>query len=260
MEYATLQYEREPPVALLRLNRPEKYNALSEQLIGDVVDALDAVDADPAIRGVIVTGHERFFSTGSDLEEGLSVMTLADTFRYHKMQRRLTAAIEGLSKPVVAAISGYCLTGGLELALACDLRIAADNAQFGVTSAKIGSVPGLGGTQRLPRLIGVARAKELLFTADFIDATEADRIGLVNRVTSLDDLLPEARRLIGRFAERAPLSIWLIKRAVGAGMNMDLDSALLFEGSHTALSFPTEDRAEGWRAFLEKRDPSFKGV
>jgi enoyl-CoA hydratase/carnithine racemase len=256
----TVLVERDEPVAVLRLNRPDKHNALSQQLIGEAVELLEALDADPGIRVVILAGNDRAFSTGADLNDGLKVTNLPDTMRYQRHQRRLTETIEALSMPVIAAIGGYCITGGLEVALACDIRIASDNATFGVTSAKIGSVPGLGGTQRLPRLIGQARAKELLFTADFIDAAEADRIGLVNRVTTQEELMPTAMALARRMAERAPLSQWLIKRAVNVGMGMDLESALYFEGQCTALSFPTEDRNEGWRSFLEKRDPVFRGV
>jgi len=212
------------------------------------------------VRGIIIAGSEKFFSTGADLNDGIKVKTLPDTLRYQRHQRGLTEAIERASKPVVAAICGYCLTGGFELALACDLRIAGENAQFGITSAKIGSVAGLGGTQRLPRLVGAGRAKELLFTADFIDAREADRIGLVNRVVPVADVLAEAKRMVSRFAERAPLSVWLMKRAVDVGMNADLETALYFEGQCTALTFATADRQEGWSAFLEKRPARFKGI
>lgn len=260
MTYKTIKVERNGPAGILTLNRPDKLNALSQELIGEVVAALGELDTDDAIRGIIITGSEKAFSTGADLNDGIKMKTLPDTFRYQLHQRRLTEAIERNSKPVVAAVAGYCLTGGFELALACDIRIAAENAQFGITSAKIGSVAGLGGTQRLPRLIGAGRAKELLFTADFIDAREADRIGLLNRVVPLEKLMPEALRLVSRFAERAPLSIWLMKRAVDVGMNVDLESALSFEGHCTALSFTTEDRAEGWDSFLQKRPVRFSGV
>lgn len=260
MAYKTIKVERNGPAGIITLNRPDKLNALSQELIGEVVAALGELDVDEAVRGIVITGSAKAFSTGADLNDGIKMKTLPDTFRYQLHQRRLTEAIERNSKPVVAAVAGYCLTGGFELALACDIRIAAENAQFGVTSSKIGSVAGLGGTQRLPRLIGAGRAKELLFTADFIDAREADRIGLLNRVVPLEQLMPEALRLVSRFAERAPLSIWLMKRAVDVGMNVDLESALSFEGHCTALSFTTADRAEGWNSFLQKRPVRFTGV
>jgi len=260
MKYETIKIEVDGPAGVIALNRPEKYNALSQQLIGEVVAAIASLDTAPEVRGIIVTGTEKFFSTGADLNDGIKVKTLPDTFRYLHHQRTLTQAIEQASKPVVAAICGYCLTGGFELALACDMRIAGENAQFGVTSAKIGSVAGLGGTQRLPRLIGAGRAKELLFTADFIDAREADRIGLVNKVVPVPEVLAEAKQLVARCAERAPLSIWLMKRAVDIGLNCDLESALYFEQHCTALTFATADRQEGWSAFLEKRPVRFRGV
>jgi enoyl-CoA hydratase/carnithine racemase len=260
MAYKTINVERKGPAGIITLNRPDKLNALSQELIGEVVAALGELDIDDAVRGIIITGSEKAFSTGADLNDGIKMKTLPDTFRYQLHQRRLTEAVERNSKPVIAAVAGYCLTGGFELALACDIRIAAENAQFGITSSKIGSVAGLGGTQRLPRLIGAGRAKELLFTADFIDAREADRIGLLNRLVPLAELMPEALRLVSRFAERAPLSIWLMKRAVDVGMNVDLESALSFEGHCTALSFTTADRAEGWNSFLQKRPVRFTGV
>jgi enoyl-CoA hydratase/carnithine racemase len=260
MAYKTINVERKGPAGIITLNRPDKLNALSQELIGEVIAALGELDIDDTVRGIIITGSEKAFSTGADLNDGIKMKTLPDTFRYQQHQRRLTEAVERNSKPVIAAVAGYCLTGGFELALACDIRIAAENAQFGITSSKIGSVAGLGGTQRLPRLIGAGRAKELLFTADFIDAREADRIGLLNRLVPLAELMPEALRLVSRFAERAPLSIWLMKRAVDVGMNVDLESALSFEGHCTALSFTTADRAEGWNSFLQKRPVRFTGV
>lgn len=260
MNYETIKVEISAPAGIITLNRPEKYNALSQQLISEVVGAIEALDAMPDVRGIIIAGSDKFFSTGADLNDGIKIKTLPDTFRYQQHQRKLTESVERASKPVVAAICGYCLTGGFELALACDIRVAGENAQFGITSAKIGSVAGLGGTQRLPRLVGPGRAKELLFTADFIDAKEADRIGLVNRVVPVADVLNEAKRIVSRCAERAPLSIWLMKRAVDVGMNGDLESALYFEGHCTALTFSTADRQEGWSAFLEKRTAKFRGV
>jgi len=258
--YETIRVELAPPAAVITLDRPEKYNALSQQLISEVVAALASLDAQPEVRGIIIAGTEKFFSTGADLNDGIKVKTLPDTFRYMQHQRQLTEAVERASKPVIAAICGYCLTGGFELALACDMRVAGENAQFGITSAKIGSVAGLGGTQRLPRIVGPGRAKELLFTADFIDAKTADRMGLLNRVVPVAEVLDEAKRLVTRCAERAPLSIWLMKRAVNIGMNCDLESALYFEQHCTALTFSSADRAEGWSAFLEKRKAVFRGV
>jgi enoyl-CoA hydratase/carnithine racemase len=173
--------------------------------------------------------------------------------------RDTNAAIERCPKPVIAAISGYCLTGGLEMALACDVRVAAENAKFGITSAKIGTVAGAGGTQRLPRLVGPAKAKELLFSSEFIDAQEAWRIGLVNRVVPVGQEVRAAEAMAAVFAERAPLSLSFAKTAVNVGMTMPLEAALAFEIGLTAQLYTTEDKREGIRAFLEKRRAEFRG-
>jgi enoyl-CoA hydratase/carnithine racemase len=259
MSNSAIAVEQDGAALVITLARPEKLNALSTMMIDELIAALDAAELDESVRGVIITGQEKAFSTGADMKDSLEVKELPDVLLYSKHQRRLTTTIEALLKPVIAAVNGYCLTGGLELALACDLRIAGAGAQFGVTSSKIGSVAGLGGTQRLPRLVGPARAKELLFTADFIGADEAASIGLVNRVVPAEEVVAESKRLVERFAERAPMSLALMKRAVNVGMNVDLESALYFEGHCTAMTLTTHDRAEGWSSFFEKRPPVFVG-
>ena len=260
MSYKTIRIEKKGPAAILYLDRPEKLNALSQELIGEVVLAFGELDNDPDVRGVIITGNKKAFSTGADLNDGINQTTVADSFRYLQHQRQLTDVVERSPKPVIAAIDGYCITGGFELALACDIRIASEGATFGITSAKIGGVAGLGGTQRLPRLIGAGRAKELLFTSDFFDAHEADRIGLLNKLVPNGEAVAEAEKMVERFAVRAPMSIWMMKRCVNTGMEIDLQNALNYEGHCTALAFSTEDRTEGWSAFLEKRDAVFKGI
>ena len=254
-----LQVERRPPVAVLTLNRPEKRNALSVALLQAIRTALQELADVTAVRVLILTGNDKFFSSGMDLDDLAGVANVADTQRVLGEARATNAEIERSPKPVIAAISGYCLTGGLELAMACDIRVAAENARFGITSARIGTVAGMGGTQRLPRLVGPAKAKELLFSTDFIDAQEALRIGLVNKVVPAAEALKAAEAMAGVFAQRAPLSLSYAKMAVNAGMNMDLESALSFEAGLTAQLYTTEDKAEGMRAFLEKREPRFKG-
>jgi enoyl-CoA hydratase/carnithine racemase len=194
-----------------------------------------------------------------DLDDLAGVSAIADTQRALSVFRDANAAIERCPKPVIAAIAGWCLTGGLELALACDIRVAANSARFGITSARIGTVAGAGGTQRLPRLIGAGRAKELLFSAEPIDATEALRIGLVNRVAPAGKEVDAAIEMARVFAKRAPLSLWFAKTAVNVGMTMPLEAALAFEIGLTTQLFTTEDRAEGLRAFLDRRDAEFKG-
>jgi enoyl-CoA hydratase/carnithine racemase len=194
-----------------------------------------------------------------DLDDLSGVTAVADTQRALAVFRDANAAIERCPKPVIAAVAGWCLTGGLELALACDVRVAADTARFGITSARIGTVAGAGGTQRLPRLIGAGRAKELLFSAEPIDAAEALRIGLVNRVALAGKEVDAAIEMARVFATRAPLSLWFAKTAVNVGLTMPLEAALAFEIGLTTQLFTTEDRAEGLRAFLDRRDADFKG-
>jgi enoyl-CoA hydratase/carnithine racemase len=251
--------ERRPPAALVTLNRPEKYNALDLNLLRRLQAVVAELGDEPGIRVIVLRGTDRYFSTGMDLDDLAGVASVADTHRVLGVFRDANAALERCPKPVIAAIAGWCLTGGLELALACDVRVAADNARFGITSARIGSVAGAGGTQRLPRLIGPGRAKALLFAAAPIDAREADRIGLVNRVVPLGHEVPAALEMAEVYARQAPLSLWFAKTAVNVGLAMPLDAALAFEGGLTAQLFTTEDKAEGMRAFLEKRAAEFRG-
>ena len=251
--------ERRDPVALLTLNRPDKHNALSLELLDRLRVAVNELGRDAAVRVVILKGNDRCFSTGMDLDDLQNVKAVADTQRVLDRARETNTAIERCPKPVIAAIAGWCLTGGFELALACDLRIAADTAKFGVTSARIGTVAGMGGTQRLPRLIGPGRAKEILFAAEPIDAAEAMRVGIVNRVVAAGKEVDAAIEMALLFAKRAPLSLWFAKTAVDVGMTMPLEAALAFEIGLTTQLFTTEDRAEGLRAFHEKRDAKFRG-
>src|SRR6266545_4616828 len=239
--------ERRDVAALVTLHRPEKHNALSLDLLRRLETVARELGDDASVRAVIVTGSEGVFSTGMDLDDMAEVKAVVDTQRVLGVFRDTNAAIERCPKPVIAAIAGWCLTGGLELALSCDVRIAADSARFGITSARIGTVAGAGGTQRLPRLIGAGRAKELLFSAESIGAAEALRIGLVNRVTPAGQEVDAAIEMARVFAKRAPLSLWFAKTAVNVGLTMPLEAALAFEIGLTTQLFTTEDRAEGLR-------------
>ena len=254
-----LLIQRRPPAAILTLNRSEKRNALSGALLDAIDDSLAALDADRDIRGIVLTGGERTFSAGADLNEALAVDSLPETIRFLERFRRVNSRLECLSKPVVAAINGYCLTGGLELALCCDIRIAGEGAKFGVTSARIGSIAGAGAPQRLSRLIGMEWTKDLLFSGRLIDAATALRIGLVGEVVADDSTVEAALSRIEAYARSAPLSVWFAKVAVNTGQGVDLDSALAFDRHLTASLFTTDDRAEGMAAFLEKRKPEFRG-
>jgi len=254
-----LLVERRESAALVTLNRPDKHNALSLDLLARLQALVRDLGEDASVRVIILRGNDRCFSTGLDLDDLAGVTSVGDTQRVLGIARDANAAIERCPKPVIAAIAGWCLTGGLELSLACDVRVAAETARFGITSARIGTVAGAGGTQRLPRLVGAGRAKELLFAAEPIEATEALRIGLVNRVVAAGQEVETALQMARLWARRAPLSLWFAKSAVNVGLTMPLEAALAYEMGLTAQLFTTEDRAEGLRAFRERREAEFRG-
>ena len=257
--YENLLFEIDGGIAVLTVNRPEKLNALN----GTTVDSLDRffsrASDDNAIRAIIVTGAgERSFVAGADIEEVAGFDALdgrAWGLRGQAMLRR----IEQMEKPVIAAINGYALGGGLELAMACHIRIASASAKLGQPELRLGIVPGFGGTQRLPRLVGKGRAIEMLLTGDPVGAREAHEMGLVNRVVEPESLLEDARGLAARILRNGPLAIALTLQAVNRGTEMPLTEALDWEVSQYALSCATEDVHEGTRAFLEKRKPVFRG-
>lgn len=251
--------ERHGSSAIVRMNRAEKQNALSRELFEALDHALRELEADGTVRGIVITGNEKVFSTGGDLKEALAIRSVEDTRKWLELFRGVNDRIESIGKPVIAAIHGYCVTGGLEMALACDIRIAATNAQFGITSSRIGTVAGAGGPQRLARLIGPEWTKELLFSGDFIDAETALRIRLVSEVVPVERVIPRALERLEAYARRAPLSIAYSKAAVNNGLQMPLEYALAYERQITTTLFTTEDRKEGQAAFLEKRQPNFKG-
>lgn len=251
--------EQRGATGLIRLNRPKKHNALSLGLLKAVGEEVGRLTADQNTRAIIITGSEKAFSTGADLDEALNATTYQDALNYSASFRALGQILEKTPKAVIAAINGFCITGGLELALMCDIRLAAPNATFGITSAKIGSVAGAGGTQRVTRAVGAARAKELLMTCEYIDAKEADRIGLINRVVHDKPVLDAAIEMAEKISRSAPLSVGWAKSAVDVGVNVDLQSGLTYEAHLIASAFMTEDRTEGMKSFLEKRAPVFKG-
>jgi enoyl-CoA hydratase/carnithine racemase len=259
MDYETIMVAQDGPCCVITLNRPDKRNAVSMQMMEELRAALGQAEASGSVRGVVITGGTQFFAAGADLNEALKVKSAKQGMEYFNRWHQLNATIEELATPVIAAIEGFCITGGLELALACDLRVAAEGASFAITSARIGTVAGAGGTQRLPRLVGVAHALDMLFAADPVDAAHAYRIGLINRLTPKGGALAEAKRLVAVYAERAPLSLALVKRAVHRGMQMDLASAIEFETFLVTTIYGTEDKQEGISAFLEKRPARFKG-
>ncbi len=258
--YQTIVVEFSDGVAVITLNRPEVMNALSFRLKGEVAGAFDDMETDDGARVVILTGGEKVFSSGADIKERRQVkLTQSQFYSAQKKSQAFYTRIREFEKPVIAAVSGVAAGGGCELALVCDLRIASESARFGLPEVKIGVMPAAGGTQRLPRLIGAARAKEMLFTGDFIDAREALCMGLVNRVVPVERLMEEARALADRLKDRPPLSLKYTKRAVNVGLEMDMASALDYEAQCASILYASEDRQEGMKAFAEKRKPRFKG-
>jgi enoyl-CoA hydratase len=258
----TLTYEVRGNVALITLNRPDRMNTLGGTMKPDLARAFfELARADASVRAVLLTGSgERAFCAGADIKERAAGQVAGtDYFVAQKATHDLFRNIEEFEKPVIAAINGVALGGGLELALCCDLRIASATARFGLPEIKLGVIPAAGGTQRLPRLIGEARAKELILTAEHIDAETAQRYGIVGRVLPPAELMPAALELAQRIAEFPPLAVRFAKRAINRGMQTDLDSGLEYERYAAAMLIDSDDRKEGMRAFVEKRKPVFTG-
>ena len=259
VEFLNLTYSLQDRVAEIALARADRRNALSPALRTELGQALDRAAGDPRVGAVVIAGEEECFCAGADIRE---VSAFEDAASVHRFSREINALfnqIEELEKPVLAAVSGAALGGGCELCLACDLRIAADNALFGLPEITIGVMPGGGGTQRLPRLIGMGRAKELIYGGEPIDAREALRIGLVNRVAETPLLRAEARKWAQRLAERPAAAFRAIKSSLGRGFSLGLGPGLAYEARCFELLFTTADSAEGLNAFLERRKPRFKG-
>ncbi|MGA3086284.1 MAG: enoyl-CoA hydratase/isomerase family protein [Thermodesulfobacteriota bacterium] len=256
MIYETMMFEKKDGIAIITMNRPENLNSINTKMQAEMKDIWEQVEVDKSIRVVIFTGGEKCFCAGADIKEvfppGQSRPSSRDQFKKFEDDPRIS----------IAAISGFCLGGGLELALCCDLRIATDTAKFGLVELRIGSVPGAGGMQRLPRIIGITKAKELLFTAGRMDVGEALRLGLINKIVPEKSLLDEAVKLANVMLEFPPHGLKIAKRCVNEGMQVDLNTALKLDLAISVqeMSTPTaiENRAEGLKAFREKRKPHFK--
>jgi len=258
MEFENLLYAVDNSVALVTVNRPEKYNALNRQTIAGLEQCFAQIESDAGIRAVILTGAgEKAFVAGADINELASLRPLEARAHATRGQELFTR-IEQLPKPTIAAINGFALGGGLELAMACSLRVASENARLGQPEVKLGILPGYGGTQRLPRLVGKGAALAMLLTGDPITAQEACRIGLVQQVVPPGELLAAARQWAGKMLANAPLALALCLDAVHRGLQMPLEAAMAFEAGQFGLSCATEDMREGTRAFLEKRQAHFR--
>ena len=256
--YKTLIYEKKENIGLLTLNRPEKMNAISQELTAELSLLLDEIENDDELRVIVITGAgDKAFVAGADINELVDRDARLGR-RVSRERQEIFSRIENLHVPVIAAVNGYALGGGLELALACSIRICSEMAQFGAPEVKLGIIPGDGGTQRLPRLVGQGRAMEMIITGDFIDAQEAYRIGLVNKVFPPEKLKEEAMELAKKIASRPPLAVRYAKEAVNRSQE-DSASGFALESYLHALSCTTEDKKEGVSAFLEKRKGKFKG-
>jgi len=258
MTYQNILLDTKDYVSLLTINRPDKRNALNQATRDEILRALDTLQASPESRVVVVTGAgDKAFIAGADISEfeGRTALT-----QYEAMKGlRLFDAIEEFPKPVIAMINGFCLGGGMELALACDLRFASDNAKLGQPEINLGIIPGGGGTQRLPRLVGEGKAMEIILTGDAIDAAQAKEIGLVNDVFPSAELRDRVQAVARRIAEKSPIALRVAKEAVKSAARMNLREGRERETDLFCLTFGSEDKAEGVRAFLEKRKADFKG-
>jgi enoyl-CoA hydratase len=260
MEYRNILVTRTDGIEIININRPKALNALNYETMLELKQLVEDIAKDASIKVVIITGSgEKAFVAGADVKE-MQPMTAVEARNWGKLGQEVFSKIENLTQPVIAAVNGFALGGGCELAMACDIRIASEKAKFGQPEVSLGITPGFAGTQRLPRLVGRAAAKELLFTGDIIDAMTAFRIGLVNKVVTPEALMGTVKALAEKILSRAPQAVQFCKVAVNNGMNIDTQSAYAYEAEVFGLCFSTSDQKEGMSAFTEKRAPKFTGI
>lgn len=254
MAYENIIFEKEDNIATITFNRPDARNAVNDQVRAEFAAAVTEVAEDNEIKVMILTGKGKAFASGVDIKE----FNKTTPYHAHNLYR-LGERVEKLPKPVIAAVNGYCLGGGNEIAMGCDIIIASERAKFGQPEINIGIIPGGGATQRLPRLIGVCRAKELIFTGDIITAEEAFKLGIINRVVPEDQLMVTAKEIAKKIAAKSSAALKLAKEAINHGMQTNLETGLKYEYELYSLSLSLEDKAEGVNAFIEKRAPKFVG-
>ncbi|HIU24985.1 MAG TPA: enoyl-CoA hydratase/isomerase family protein [Candidatus Copromorpha excrementigallinarum] len=255
--FENLKYEVKDGIAYVTVNRPKSLNALSKEVLSELDEALDKINEDPEVKIAILTGEGRAFVAGADISQMVN-LTGIEGQEMMKQGARVMNHIEDIDKPVIAAVNGFALGGGCELAMACDIRIASEKAKFGQPEVNLGIIPGFGGTQRLPRLVGKGMGKYLIMTAEYIDAQEAYRIGLVEKVVAPEDLIAECEKVAKTIMAKAPIAIKAAKIAVNNGIMLDVKTGVALEGEACGAPFCSEDRVEGMKAFLEKRDAKFE--
>jgi len=251
-------YEKKGAIAYVTINRPKVLNALNQKTWENLRTAFEDARDDPVIRGVILTGSGKAFVAGADINE-IAPLTAVEAEQVSHFVQEVLNLIENLGKPVIAAVNGFALGGGCEIAIACTIRVAADIAKFGQLEVTLGFVPGGGGTQRLPRLVGKGRALQIILTGEMINAQEAYRIGLVNEVVPISDLITRSEAILGQIFKNAPVAIKYSLEAVNKGFEMNLTAGLALEASLFGLCNATEDKKEGTQAFIQKRHPNFRG-
>lgn len=257
MNHEHLKISKSGSIATLSINRPEALNALNSELLAELKEAIDSISSDGSVHVLVLTGEGRAFVAGADIAE-MKGMTPEEARSFAKLGLEVFRAIELMDKPTIAAVNGFALGGGCELAMSCDIRIASSKAKFGQPEVGLGVTPGFGGTNRLSRLVGPAKAKELIFTGDVIDANEASRLGLVNSVTEPEELMERALGLAQKIAEKGQLAVRYSKQAINRSFEVDIETGMEIERNLFSLCFATYDQKEGMEAFLNKRKPEFK--
>ncbi|MBV7276934.1 short-chain-enoyl-CoA hydratase [Clostridium sp. PL3] len=257
MEFKNIILNKKDKIAMVTINRPKALNALNSETLKELDTIIDELYADEEIFAVIVTGEGKAFVAGADISEMKDLSTMEGR-KFGLLGNKVFRKLENMGKPVIAAVNGFALGGGCELSMACDIRIASSKAKFGQPEAGLGITPGFGGTQRLARIVGEGMAKELIFTGKIIDAQEALRIGLVNKVVEPEKLMDEVKALANTIAAQAPIAVKLCKTAINRGMQCDIDTGIAYEAEVFGQCFSTNDQKEGMTAFIEKRDKCFK--
>lgn len=257
MNYESILFEKKDGIGYITINRPQSLNALSKEVLAELDHVFHAIEKDDQVQAVIITGAGRAFVAGADISQMVD-LTGIEGQEMMKQGAKVMDFIESVSKPVIGAINGFALGGGCELAMACDIRIASEKAQFGQPEVNLGIIPGFGGTQRLPRLVGKGMGKYLIMTADYIKADEAKSLGLVEKVVAPEKLMETCEEIARKIMRKAPIAIKAAKSAVNHGIMLDVAAGVALEGEACAAPFCSEDRVEGMRAFLEKREAEFQ--